>query len=81
MPAAEGGREPEISRFLGIVVAMFYKDHPPANFHVRYGDQRAIIDIGSLARAQHSIRINDQWRVCFVWRGGDAHDVEIVDYP
>jgi proteic killer suppression protein len=28
----------------------------------------------------HSIRINDQWRVCFVWRDGDAHDVEIVDY-
>jgi proteic killer suppression protein len=27
-----------------------------------------------------SIRINDQWRVCFTWRGGDAHDVEIVDY-
>jgi len=29
---------------------------------------------------QHSIRINDQWRVCFVWRGGDAFGVEIVDY-
>ena len=29
---------------------------------------------------QHSIRINDQWRVCFVWQDGDAHDVEIVDY-
>jgi proteic killer suppression protein len=29
---------------------------------------------------QHSIRINDQWRVCFRWRDGDAHDVEIVDY-
>ena len=29
---------------------------------------------------QHSIRINDQWRVCFVWRDGGAHDVEIVDY-
>ena len=29
---------------------------------------------------QHSIRVNDQWRVCFRWRGGDAHDVEIVDY-
>lgn len=29
---------------------------------------------------QHSIRINDQYRVCFVWRNGDAHDVEIVDY-
>jgi proteic killer suppression protein len=29
---------------------------------------------------QHSIRINDQWRICFDWRGGDAFDVEIVDY-
>lgn len=29
---------------------------------------------------QHSIRINDQWRVCFRWRGTDAFDVEIVDY-
>lgn len=31
-------------------------------------------------KGQHSIRINDQWRVCFRWRDGDAHDVEIVDY-
>jgi toxin HigB-1 len=29
---------------------------------------------------QHSIRINDQWRICFHWRTGDAYDVEIVDY-
>ena len=29
---------------------------------------------------QHSIRINDQWRVCFRWLDGDAYDVEIVDY-
>jgi proteic killer suppression protein len=29
---------------------------------------------------QHSIRINDQWRICFRWDQGDAHDVEIVDY-
>ncbi len=29
---------------------------------------------------QHSIRINDQWRVCFIWREGNAFDVEIVDY-
>ena len=31
-------------------------------------------------KGQYSIRINDQWRVCFRWIGGDAHDVEIVDY-
>ncbi|MBI3179866.1 MAG: type II toxin-antitoxin system RelE/ParE family toxin [Deltaproteobacteria bacterium] len=29
---------------------------------------------------QHSIRINDQWRVCFVWTGHDAEQIEIVDY-
>lgn len=29
---------------------------------------------------QHSVRVNDQWRVCFVWHDGDAYDVEIVDY-
>ena len=31
-------------------------------------------------RGQHSIRVNDQWRICFVWRDGDAYDVEITDY-
>lgn len=29
---------------------------------------------------QYSIRINDQWRICFAWRNGDAFNVEIVDY-
>lgn len=29
---------------------------------------------------QFSVRINDQWRICFKWKAGDAHDVEIVDY-
>lgn len=31
-------------------------------------------------KGQYSIRINDQWRVCFIWKDGDAHDVAIVDY-
>ncbi|MBV8134508.1 MAG: type II toxin-antitoxin system RelE/ParE family toxin [Deltaproteobacteria bacterium] len=31
-------------------------------------------------RGQHSIRVNDQWRICFVWRDGGAELVEIVDY-
>ena len=31
-------------------------------------------------QGQHSIRINDQWRVCFVWADGHAQEVEIVDY-
>lgn len=31
-------------------------------------------------KGQHSIRVNDQWRICFAWRGGHCYDVEIVDY-
>jgi len=31
-------------------------------------------------KGQHSIRINDQWRICFRWKGADAYDVEIADY-
>ena len=40
---------PEISRFFGIVVRMYYDDHPPPHFHVRYGEQKALIAIEPLA--------------------------------
>lgn len=36
--------------------------------------------LGGARRGQHSIRINDQWRLCFRWVDGEAEDVEIVDY-
>jgi hypothetical protein len=39
---------PEICRFFGIVIAMFYNDHAPPHFHVRYGGQKAIIAIETL---------------------------------
>ncbi len=44
---------------------------PPSNFLEALHGERA---------GQHSIRINKQWRICFVWQGNDAYDVEIVDY-
>lgn len=31
-------------------------------------------------QGQYSVRVNDQWRICFVWENGNAYDVEIVDY-
>ena len=37
-------------------------------------------DLRGNREGQHSIRINRQWRICFVWQGNDAYDVEIVDY-
>ena len=44
---------------------------PPGNRLERLKGERA---------GQWSIRVNDQWRICFVWRGGHAFEVEIVDY-
>jgi uncharacterized protein DUF4160 len=46
---------PEISRFFGMVIAMFYNDHPPPHFHVRYGGQRAIVDIETLSVLEGSL--------------------------
>ena len=44
---------------------------PPANRLEKLTGDRA---------GQYSIRINDQWRICFEWREGDAYNVEIADY-
>ncbi len=44
---------------------------PPANRLEALKDAR---------KGQYSIRVNDQFRICFVWKNGDAYDVEIVDY-
>ena len=44
---------------------------PPSNRLEKLSGDRA---------GQHSIRINKQWRICFKWQNGNAHDVEIVDY-
>lgn len=44
---------------------------PPANRLEKLVDNR---------EGQHSIRVNDQWRICFRWDRGDAFDVEITDY-
>jgi hypothetical protein len=40
---------PEISRFLGIVIKMFFDDHNPPHFHAEYGSDRALVDIQTLA--------------------------------
>jgi len=38
---------PEISRFLGIVIRMYYRDHPPPHFHAEYGEFEITVEIGS----------------------------------
>jgi hypothetical protein len=46
---------PEISRFFGIIVFMYYNDHQPRHFHVRYGEQKAIFSIESLTVLRGSL--------------------------
>ena len=60
-------------KLLGLRVAATLEDLevPPGNqLEALKGDRKG----------QHSIRINDQYRICFTWKDGQAHDVEIVDY-
>jgi proteic killer suppression protein len=61
------------AKLLVLHAAVAFRDlmMPPGNRLEKLRDDR---------KGQHSIRINDQYRVCFVWRNGDAYDVEIVDY-
>jgi len=47
---------PEISRFFGMVITMYYNDHNPPHFHVRYGQQRALISIQSLSVIEGELR-------------------------
>jgi hypothetical protein len=48
-PTEDASTMPEISRFFGIVVQMYYSDHEPPHFHVRYSGQKALIAIETLA--------------------------------
>ena len=47
---------PEISRFFGISITMYYNDHPPPHFHVRYGQQKALISIETLAVLEGNLK-------------------------
>jgi toxin HigB-1 len=58
-------------QLLDAAVELAFLRVPPGNRHEALRGRRS---------GQHSIRINDQWRICFVWNGTDAEQVEITDY-
>jgi hypothetical protein len=57
---------PEISRFLGIIIAMFYRDHEPAHFHAMYGEFEITVDIMTGAVTgdfpRRALRLVQEWR-------------------
>ena len=67
---------PELSRFFGIIIAMYYNDHSPPHFHAKYGDDQASIriDNGNVlegALGTRARRLVEEWRV--------LHQAELLD--
>ena len=54
---------PEISRFFGIVIRMFYNDHAPPHFHASYGDREALIEIETLGVYRGDLPLRRDWEL------------------
>lgn len=71
VPADVAQRSRNKMELLDSTSSLEFLRSPPANRLERLKGNRD---------GQHSIRVNDQWRLCFVWRNGDVFDVELCDY-
>jgi proteic killer suppression protein len=74
MRGGEGGRRDAVDLLPALNVAKSLADLSPlksVGLHKLKGDRRG----------QWAMTVNDRWRICFEFRKGDAHEVEIVDYP
>ena len=52
---------PEISRFYGIIIYMFYEDHAPPHFHVKYNENEAVISLENFAVTQGKLPAKSNW--------------------
>jgi toxin HigB-1 len=69
---------PQIQRTARRKLLLLHQARSLNDLRSPYGNRLEALKGGR--KGQHSIRVNDQWRVCFRWQGEDAFDVEIVDY-
>ena len=69
---------PQIQRVARRRLLLLHQARTLQDLRVPYGNRLEALK--GDRKGQHSIRVNDQWRVCFRWQGEDAFDVEIVDY-
>ncbi len=63
-----------------VAIRKLFHPHAARSLHDLRSPGNALEALKSDRAGQHSIRVNDQYRVCFAWRDGDAYDVEITDY-
>ncbi|UCH49375.1 MAG: type II toxin-antitoxin system RelE/ParE family toxin [Betaproteobacteria bacterium] len=77
----EGERVPRFANIARVAIRKLQMLHAAQRIDsLRIPPQNRLEALKGDRKGQWSIRINDQWRVCFVWRDGAAWDVEIVDY-
>jgi phosphomannomutase len=67
---------PEISRFYGIVIRMYYDDHNPPHFHAKYGDEEGVIQIDALQLVQGSL---PRRALSLVLDWGELHRSDLLD--
>lgn len=72
------GLSPELQRAAWKELAILHAAGALQDLRVPPGNH--LEKLSGRREGQYSIRINDQWRVCFPWRGGGAYEIEIVDY-
>jgi len=69
---------PELQRAAWKKLAILHAAGSPQDLRVPPGNR--LEKLSGRREGHYSIRINDQWRLCFEWKGGDAYGVEMVDY-
>lgn len=67
---------PEVSRFLGIIIKMFFDDHNPPHFHAEYGDYKAILEIKT-GEAIEGFLPNKQMKLVQAW--AIIHEIELLE--
>lgn len=63
-----------------IAIRRLFQIHSAKSLHDLRSPGNALETLTGERTGQHSVRINDQYRVCFIWEHGDAHNVEVTDY-
>ena len=77
----EGKRSPRLANIASVAIRKLQMLHAAERLEsLRIPPQNRLEALKGDRKGQWSIRVNDQWRVCFTWKDGAAWDVEIVDY-
>ncbi len=63
-----------------MAIRKLFQLHAATSLHDLRSPGAALEALKGSRAGQHSIRVNDKYRVCFIWRNGDAYDVEVTDY-